>query len=141
MKTKEPENLTALERMYIQAQNNTAKAAHENSRNKGFWDDRDLLVKVAKKHSQELGKFAEIAVTGLCVALIHSELSEAMEAVRCGIKADDKIPDYSGFEAEMADADIREMDLQAWLKARVPEATVAKMRYNAGRERLHGKKA
>ena len=35
------------------------------------------------------------------IALMHSELSEALEAARHGNPASDKIPEYSGIEEEL----------------------------------------
>lgn len=48
--------------------------------------------------------------TGEKIALMHSELSEALEADRKGIVSDDKIPAYTGLEAELADTVIRILD-------------------------------
>jgi len=49
------------------------------------------------------------------------------------------VPTFSGAEAELADVVIRIMDLAEGRGWRVAEAIVAKMSYNEGRERLHGK--
>lgn len=73
------------------------------------------------------------------VALIHSEASELLEAIRNGNPQSEKIPEFSQAEEELADIVIRVMDLtvnQGW---RVAEAVVAKMNYNATREYKHGK--
>src|SRR6266436_240384 len=43
-------------------------------------------------------------------ALIHSELSETLEYIRHGNPPDDKIPEFSGVEAELADTVIRILD-------------------------------
>lgn len=75
------------------------------------------------------------------IALMHSELSEALEADRHGNPPDDKVPDFCGFEAELADVVIRIMNKAAARGYRVAEAVVAKMAANAKREYRHGGKA
>ena len=73
------------------------------------------------------------------IALIHSELSEALEADRKNIEHDDKVPDFTGLEAELADTLIRIYDLAGRNNLRLGEALVAKMAYNLGRPFKHGK--
>ena len=73
------------------------------------------------------------------IALIHSELSEALEADRKNIESDDKVPDFTGLEAELADTLIRIYDLAGRNNLRLGEALVAKMAYNLGRPFKHGK--
>lgn len=74
-------------------------------------------------------------------ALVHSEVSEALEALRHRNPSDDKIPDYTGVEAELADVIIRIMDVASAKGWRVAEALVAKVAYNKGRSYMHGGKA
>jgi NTP pyrophosphatase (non-canonical NTP hydrolase) len=77
---------------------------------------------------------------GELIALMHSELSEALEAIRNGNPPDDKIPEFTGVEAELADVIIRIMDMAAAKGYRVGEAVVAKINYNKNRPYKHGGK-
>jgi NTP pyrophosphatase (non-canonical NTP hydrolase) len=93
--------------------------SHKNSKKSGFWDDNE--------------SFAEKT------ALIHSELSEALEADRKGLY-DDKLPDRDGREVELADAIIRICDLAEAYGFDLDTAINEKMVYNAGRGYKHGAK-
>ena len=66
------------------------------------------------------------------LCLIHSEISEAMEADRKGL-ADDKLTYRPGIEVELADALIRIFDLAGAMGLDLPGATIDKLRFNAGR--------
>lgn len=76
---------------------------------------------------------------GQKVALVHSELSELLEANRKSVTNDDKIPDFTGEEAEAADAIIRLLDMAGRYQWRLGEAIVAKMHFNLTRPVKHGK--
>ena len=76
---------------------------------------------------------------GTLIALVHSELSEALEADRCAAVSD-KIKGFEGTEEELADAVIRIMDIAAHGRLRLVEAIEAKMEYNKTRPFRHGGK-
>lgn len=69
---------------------------------------------------------------GEVVALMHSELSEALEADRKNT-FDDKLPHRDGREVEFADCIIRILDTAAALGLDVAGAFIEKNRYNRQR--------
>ena len=93
--------------------------AHAMAREKGFWD---------KPRND-----------GEAIALMHSELSEALEALRHGNPPSEHIPEFSGLEEELADELIRIFDFCGGNRLRLGEAVIAKMKFNAGRGFRHGK--
>jgi len=126
---------------FVREFNHIATKAHANSRAKGFWNDKDLLASVAQSHSPGLAAYAEAAIISSEIALIQSEASEALENVRGGFEPDDKVPEFMGIEAELADVVIRIMDMAAGRGFRVGAAIIAKMAMNATRPPMHGGKA
>lgn len=73
-------------------------------------------------------------VTALVVklALVHSEISEALEGLRKN-KDDDHIPTRKAFEVELADACIRIFDLAGVCNLDLGGALVEKKNYNKAR--------
>jgi hypothetical protein len=69
---------------------------------------------------------------GELLCLVHSEISEAMEGARKGLM-DDKLPNRTMLEVELADAVIRIFDLGGGMKLDVAGAIADKLRYNASR--------
>ena len=97
---------------------------------------------VAQAHSTAVSKgwWESPAEIGTLLALVHSEISEALEAERKGNPPDDKVPEFSGSVVEMADAIIRIFDICAHKGYPLGEALIAKMQYNEGRSYRHGGK-
>jgi NTP pyrophosphatase (non-canonical NTP hydrolase) len=96
-------------------------AAHDIAKDKGFYDhDVSLPEKLA---------------------LIHAEVSEALEVLRSGEPAqrDKHLPEYGAFEVELADVVIRVLDLAAYKNIPLGDVIVSKILYNASRQRKHGK--
>ncbi len=120
--------------------NYLAKEIHENNVEKGFYEDEKNI--------------------GEMLALIHSEVSEALEADRRGkytagsgtievinsfildkmFVTDFNIVVKDSFEDELADIMIRVMDLAAFKGINLEAHIMAKIRYNKTREYKHGKK-
>ena len=73
-----------------------------------------------------------LALFGLKLALVHSELSEALEGARKD-KADEHLPHRKSVEVELADAGIRIADLAGAMGLDLGAAIAEKMAYNAQR--------
>ena len=67
------------------------------------------------------------------LCLIHSEISEGLEGYRKNLM-DDKLPERSMLEVELADAVIRICDMAAGLKLDLFGAIADKLEYNLTRE-------
>ena len=78
---------------------------------------------------------------GEAFMLMVSEISEAMEYARKDWNApDDKIPQFTGVEAELADCIIRILDFAGGYNLNVVQALLAKMEFNRNRPYKHGGK-
>jgi len=113
----------ALERFQIHS--------HQTAIVKGWWKEREQIEKLPGGVQQ-----VQLAL----LMLIITELSEAAESIRHGCPPDDKVPEFSGLEAELGDAVIRILDMAEKYQLRLGSAIVAKMRCNLGRPALHGGK-
>lgn len=70
---------------------------------------------------------------GEAIALMHSELSEALEGYRKNAQ-DDHLPEFKSLSVELADCLIRIFDFAETFAPDLGEAFVAKMAYNQIRE-------
>lgn len=112
----------------------------EFSKLTSFEDLQRNVHLTAKEHGWWEGKSIEVVPEKL--ALIHSEISEALEEYRkspdFGVYYHDGKPE--GFGIELADAIIRIMDLAEWLGIDLAECVVEKHEYNLNRSYKHGGK-
>ena len=98
-----------------------------NARNHGFWPSEP---------NEEINSGGRN--DGEMIALMHSELSEALEAIRKP-KQDEHCPEFQSIEIELADCIIRILDYADARRLRLGEALLAKHRFNITREFKHGK--
>lgn len=104
---------------------------------KGFWTIPDPVI-IAMRNSQQAHAFITRAMKAQKLALVTTETSEQVEAVRKP-DAPTGIEGFSNEEEELADQIIRLLDYGAQYGLRIGEAIVAKMAVNEGRPYKHGK--
>ncbi len=100
--------------------------SHEQAISKGFW----LINPDGSLKERNEGEL---------IALMHSELSEALEGLRHGNPSSEHIPEFSSVEEEMADLAIRLGDFCKARNIRLEEAIISKLEYNQTRPHKHGK--
>lgn len=108
---------------------------HTASVDAGWWTHLATgldLREVINNPQDPLQKLLGGALVSQKLCLSHSELSEAMEGHRKGLK-DDKLPHRPMIEVELADAMIRICDLAGALKLDLAGAVVEKMAFNSRR--------
>ena len=107
----------------------------------GFYDEERGLIEFLLKYGTPQWKWVLHTSDLACIARMHSELSELVEALRHGDPPDQHCPEFRSSEVELADLVIRALDWAQQRGLRLPEAMAAKMAYNESRPYLHGKKS
>lgn len=101
------------------------------------------LCRIAHTESRRNGWYDEERNLGEMIALIHSEATEMLEALRKldangEIKPSEKIPEFSKLEEEAADLAIRLADFSEHTGLRLEDAISAKLAFNRTRGYRHG---
>jgi len=124
---------------------------HENGREHGFWNKKCSKCIDGKTVMADHSIIdCTYCVNGFIydpasfnkaekIALMHSELSEALEGIRHPCK-DKHIPKFDSTTVELADCIIRILDYAAAYHLDLGDAMLAKHEFNKTREHLHGKR-
>lgn len=112
--------------------NDLSQEIHDWARDKGFWD-RERIALADEPDEPRYAPSRSVrnpSIAGEKLALMHSEISEALESERDG---------DTNTEEEMADLIIRALDFCGWRGYNIQRAVLAKIEKNRHRPRLHGR--
>lgn len=135
-----------LSQAFVVAFNDVQEKVNKTAHDKGWYesDVSNVIQDAMTQFGVPAGTVPEL--TGLedarRIALMHSELSEALEGLRAGNPPSDKIGNqgFTQVEEEFADTIIRIMDVSQERGWRIAEAIEAKRAYNLNRSHRHGGK-
>lgn len=122
--------------------NDLGKQLFEQNKRANWWDDLGAINKVAQDaelksrldaiFKKDFVAFFIMLLKCQKLALIHSEISEAMEGLRKNLQ-DDHLTNFDMFSTEIADVIIRSLDLASAFKYPIADIIVQKIEYNATR--------
>ena len=120
-----------------------AKNINKDVRKKGFWDQMDFSIAITKDQVRFIGlsKHIKDAFIAQKLALVHTEVSEAVEALRKdGYDSNGYgLFEKDSFADELADSIIRILDLCGELDIDIQKQIDWKLSKNKEREFMHGK--
>ena len=129
-------NFEKQEREFSELIDYFAVKIHNWATEKGFWDARSLI---GSRLTGDIKKRFTHSLQAEKLALIHSEISEALEYLRHDNPPDDKIPEFDGVTVELADAIIRILDYAGAYNLPLGNALLRKLEFNNTRPKKHGK--
>lgn len=124
--------------------NDLSKSIYKHNSEVGWWDDLEKLRSEMENvldfiddedHKSEVLNSINTSINLIItqkLALIHSEISEALEGLREDLK-DDHLPQYHMFVVELADALIRILDLAGAFNIPIGNIMMEKWEYNTKR--------
>lgn len=128
---------------------------HKMAVEKGWWDtpistlidelkiyndlEDEFVMADVQVDEVELLETLTVTKKASSIALMHSELSECLEAIRKDLPSD-HLTGRSMEEEELADVIIRIMDYCGRYNIDIGEVMIEKIAFNAGRSRRHGGK-
>lgn len=92
-------------------------------------EELNRLALLCHELARSAGWYDKPREIGTLIALIHSEVSEALQGARKDL-ADSHLPHRKMIEVELADALIRIFDLAGYLRLDIGGAFVEKLEYN-----------